>query len=248
MRDEAARLANLPGFAGMNDERLASLLVGRWPSGAPVNRVPAKDNPDLGRDAQSNNHFRFDSDSHLIPLADGSSDPFNMATADPAGIVCPWAAHIRKLNTRDSGSDLGGRDSTFLRRILRLGIPFGEPLANRYEDPASNPKADSRGLLFLCAQASIEDQFEFLVSRWANDPSRPKMPGGHDLVIGQNASDPERARSCTIFGTNFAQAKVAVSKEWVIPTGGGYFFVPSLSALRTVISAENDAPEIAPHD
>lgn len=52
MRDEeAARLAALPGFAGLDDEHLASLLVGRWPSGAPLLRVPMKDDPSLGAGA-----------------------------------------------------------------------------------------------------------------------------------------------------------------------------------------------------
>jgi hypothetical protein len=28
---------------------------------------------------------------------------------------------------------------------------------------------------------------------------------------------------------------VVTNMEWVIPTGGGYFFVPAISALRDVI-------------
>lgn len=37
-------------------------------------------------------------------------------------------------------------------------------------------------------QSSIEDQFEFLQARWINDASRPKSPGGSDMLIGQNAA------------------------------------------------------------
>jgi Dyp-type peroxidase family len=236
MRDEAARLQNLPGFGNMTDERLAALLVGRWPSGAPVNRVPDEDDWHLGQEDRANNNFLFDSDTSKLLLVDQYSDDFPMATADPAGLTCPWAAHIRKLNTRDSSSDMGGRDSTYKARILRRGIPFGEPLDDRYADETSDPERGKRGLLFLSVQASIESQFEFLMARWINDPSRPKMPGGHDMLIGQNGQPgEERVRRCILFGTDFQQAMLEVDKEWVIPTGGGYFFVPSMSALRDVI-------------
>jgi hypothetical protein len=33
------------------------------------------------------------------------------------------------------------------------------------------------------------------------------------------------------------QEEVSAAGQFVIPTGGGYFFVPSLSALREVIAA-----------
>jgi Dyp-type peroxidase family len=241
MRDEAARLQDLPGFGDMTDMRLAALLVGRWPSGAPVNRVPSGDNKDLGKEDRANNHFLFDSDTSRLPLVDQYSDGFPMAKADPAGLTCPWAAHIRKLNTRDSSSDMGGRDSTYKARILRRGIPFGEPLEDRYADEIGDPEDGNRGLLFLGVQASIESQFEFLMARWINDPTRPKMPGGHDMLIGQNGQPgEERVRRCILFGRDsqhrdLHQAKLEVDKEWVIPTGGGYFYVPSMSALRDVI-------------
>jgi deferrochelatase/peroxidase EfeB len=106
MRAEAARLSKLPGFGGTTDEILASLLVGRWPSGAPVNRVPPGTSPkvikNLGKEVLANNHFRFDSDAHKLALTSPFVDNFPQSTADPAGLKCPWAAHIRKVNTRDS--------------------------------------------------------------------------------------------------------------------------------------------------
>jgi Dyp-type peroxidase family len=236
MREKAAELASLPGFEGMTDDFLASRIVGRWQSGAPVNRVPAADNPELGDDRFANNHFRFDSDATALPLHPAHVDKFPQSKADPAGITCPWAAHIRKVNTRDSGSDTGGRDSTYARRLLRVGIPFGKPLKNRYAETKDDPQKGDRGLLFLSIQASIEDQFEFLTARWMGDPSRPKMPGGHDLLVGQNNAPGEnRIRRCVIFGTGVQQASLSTDAQWIIPTGGGFFFVPSLSALHNVI-------------
>jgi Dyp-type peroxidase family len=234
MREQAAGLAKTEKFAGMTDERLASLLVGRWPSGAPVNRTPDKDIPQLGESLFANNLFLFDSDTLPMPHT-GEPDPFPMAKADPAGITCPWAAHIRKVNTRDSASDTGSQDSTYKRRLLRVGIPFGKPI-DPYTDPKDDPEHGNRGLLFLSVQSSIEDQFEFLCARWANDPARPKMPGGHDFIIGQNGAPNEhRVRRCTLFGSDFKTSELATDKQWVIPTGGGYFLLPSISAIRDVL-------------
>lgn len=238
MRDESVRLAALPGFEKFDDERLASRLVGRWPSGAPVVRTPDQDDSKLGGDRLANNNFRYDSDSFQMATDSGYVDAFQMAKADPAGITCPWAAHIRKVNTRDSGSDTGGRDSTYIRRLLRVGVPFGKPLADKYAETRGDPEKGNRGLLFLSIQASIEDQFEFLCARWMGDPSRPKTPAGHDVFIGQNAQPgEERVRRCVVFGAGLQEAKVETSAQWVIPTGGGYFFLPSISALKGVIAS-----------
>jgi Dyp-type peroxidase family len=236
MRERAQALRAQPGFETLTDDELAAKLVGRWPSGAPVNRVPGGDVPDLGRDHLANNNIRYDSAGQALPLVGGHVDAHPMAKPDPVGATCPWAAHIRKVNTRDSGSDMGGRSATYERRILRSAIPFGPALADRYAEPAGDPAAGNRGLLFLCTQASIDDQFEFLTGRWMNDHDRPKAPAGHDMLIGQNGTPGEnRVRRCTLFGKQLQQAELSTDKEWVIPTGGGYFFLPSVSALRDVL-------------
>jgi deferrochelatase/peroxidase EfeB len=140
------------------------------------------------------------------------------------------------LNVRDSGSDMGGASATHERRILRVGIPYGESLKDRYADTAQDPLQGDRGLLFLCIQASIEEQFEFLQSRWMNDPTRPKAPAGHDMIVGQNAATTDGIRRCTLFGGGLAQAEVRADKQFVIPVGGGYFFLPSMKALSEVLS------------
>src|SRR5436305_14319817 len=68
----AAQAARL----GISRELLASRMVGRWPSGAPMVLAPREDAAWLGADDKRNNDFGY--------------------AADPLQLACPYAAHIRK--------------------------------------------------------------------------------------------------------------------------------------------------------
>ena len=174
------------------------MLVGRWPSGAPLMRAPTADDPALAGDEFANNHFLFDDDtrpSPLRPIPGYPGDNFPRAKADILGPVCPHFAHIRKTNPRDSATDLGKPHDTLLRMILRRGIAFGAPFVG-VNGPRPSCWRQERGLMFLCYGATIEDQFEFLTRRWSNSPIQPNV-GGHDPMIGQRdaARRPRRASS-----------------------------------------------------
>jgi deferrochelatase/peroxidase EfeB len=60
---------------GMPAQQFASMLVGRWPSGAPIMRTPAADNAALAGDGFANNHFIFDD----IPVRQPASIPATAA-------------------------------------------------------------------------------------------------------------------------------------------------------------------------
>jgi len=65
------------------------------------------------------------------------------------------------------------------------------------------------------------------------------QPSGYDMVIGQNANPTAgRARSCTILGRDASPATIVTMSDFVIASGEGYFFSPSISALKTVLGAE----------
>ena len=57
---------------GIAQDKFAAMLVGRWPSGAPILRVPGGDNPALGDDDFANNHFIFDDDTRPSSLRSDS--------------------------------------------------------------------------------------------------------------------------------------------------------------------------------
>ncbi len=216
---------------GVPAGKLASQMVGRWQSGAPIMRSPAADDAALGADDLANNHFAFNRDSTPVALnAPGyPGDHFPVAHNDFLGQVCPHFAHIRKVNPRDGATDLGVSEDTGTRFLLRRGIPYGATLLGTKRPTAAQLKAD-RGLIFVAYQASIENQFETLIRRWSNTPNLPN-PGGHDPVIGQEETHGSRRRFIDVPGAR----RCFLDREFVIPTGGGYFFAPSISSVRDVL-------------
>lgn len=222
--------------AGVDPTKFASMLVGRWPSGAPISRSPLGDNPALGDDDFANNHFLFDDDTrpaNLRPIPGYGGDAFPKAMADFLATVCPHFAHIRKVNPRDSATDLGKAQDNLIRMILRRGIPYGPPLIG-VKNPDQDLAERDRGLMFLCYCNSIEDQFEFMQRRWGNSDVQPNF-GGHDPVIGQHGGSRGRERYID-FPSAGGVVRIKFKEEWVIPTGGGYFFAPTISAVRNVLA------------
>jgi Dyp-type peroxidase family len=220
---------------GMTPDEFGSLLVGRWQSGAPLMRSPAADNLALARDDMANNHFSYNKASTavpLVPIPGYAGDSFPLGTADFLGTVCPHFAHIRKVNPRDGATDLGVAEETKSRAQLRRGIPYGKTLLG-VTNPTPGQSAADRGLVFASYQASIVNQFETVIRRWNNTPNNP-TPGGHDPIIGQEVTHGGGRRR---FIDMPSGKRCFLDDEWVIPTGGGYFFAPSISAVRNTLGA-----------
>jgi Dyp-type peroxidase family len=220
---------------GMDSELLASRIVGRWRSGAPLELAPLQDDTGLGPDATGNNNFIF------------GNDPFQRA--------CPYAAHIRKANPRDDIVVNGkvNKAAVQIRRIIRAGIPFGPEVGS-----GETTTTESRGLMFVCYQTSILNQFEFVQSKWANNPGfvfgkvRPAGGGGGpvttgpsnvagpgiELIIGQaaGASDRMMDEPVSNYPVGDKRSTLEAPHQFVILTAAAYFFVPSITAIRTVLT------------
>jgi hypothetical protein len=98
------------------------------------------------------------------------------------------AAKRPKANPRDDPPS--GKTETLRHRIIRAGITFGPEIMS-----GETRTTHSRGLMFVCYQASIERQFEFIQSRYSNNPEfvggkrRPDdgspVAPGFDPIVGQ---------------------------------------------------------------
>jgi Dyp-type peroxidase family len=224
--DQAKRLSEKTGRP-VTAVAFATLLVGRWPSGAPLVRTPDQDQAELAADDNANNDFLFSGPTPAVKLQDGkiAGSGFPAARPDPNGQICPFPAHIRKVNPRDDPTDTSGPRATKVRLMLRRGIPYGAAAdRNRLLE---DDQVD-RGLLFMSYQASIDRQFEFITKTWVNldnSPHDSTPRKGDDPLIGQKPDQ-------RFVRLPLDDDQIDLPQEpWVIMTGGGYFFTPSISAL-----------------
>lgn len=83
-----------------------------------------------------------------------NENSLGLGLEDPEGLRCPFGAHIRRANPRDS---LGSMEQVAIsnrHRILRIGRQYSRR-------PERTP-----GLLFMCLNGDLERQFEFVQQTW----------------------------------------------------------------------------------
>lgn len=139
---------------------------------------------------------------------------------DLKGKGCPIGSHVRRMNPRSTvqnKSQDGSLMVTNRHRVIRRGRVY------------QNHEGEV-GLLFLCLNASINRQFEFIQSTWSNDPFFQGLAGEVDPIIGTRR---EETQYYTIPGEPYRQ-KLKAIPQWVTVKGGAYFFMPSLRSLETL--------------
>jgi Dyp-type peroxidase family len=189
--------------------RLAAQLVGRWPDGEPLALAP--DSPDD---------------------ASGAVDAFRYFDIDPHGLRCPLGAHIRRTHPRDTlDPEPGSERSVGLdkqHRLLRRGRTYGEPVTAAAALQGSEADGE-RGLHFMCLCGNIARQFEFIQHTWVNSPKFNGLYQDADPLIGP------AGRTFTVQAQP-VRRKVTGMPSFVTVRGGGYFFLPGITALHYLAS------------
>ncbi|WP_441962761.1 Dyp-type peroxidase [Mycolicibacterium houstonense] len=193
------------------------------------------DSPEAGELLAAKFMGRWRSGAPLV-LAPDRDDPelgadpmrnndFNYKEMDPFGYACPLGSHARRLNPRDTAHYMNRR------RMIRRGATYGPALP----DGASDDGVD-RGIAAFIICADLVRQFEFAQNVWINDKTFHELGNEHDPICG------------TQDGTlDFTVPKRPIRKvhkgipAFTTLRGGAYFFLPGITALRYLASADRQA-------
>ncbi len=208
------------GESGSVEDRvyLASKIVGRWPDGAPLVTKPTPESPNAR-----------------------NPEAFDYAHDDADGLKCPFGSHIRRSNPRATlarDPEMGLAKSK-KHRLLRRGRPYGEPFVPSMTPADLSAAADanagapgSRGIHFLCFNADIANQFEFVQQTWTNGPIFQGLHGEVDPLVG----DPAPSGGLYTIPCDPVRRRVHGLPRFVTVRGGAYFFAPSRTALLYLAS------------
>lgn len=143
---------------------------------------------------------------------------FAFGVDDPQGLRCPLGAHIRRANPRDSfdPSDPRGREITNRHRLLRRGRAYALESADGQEE---------KGLLFGALCTDLERQFEFILQTWINAPAFHGLNREADPLLRGDLS------GAFTIPTPVGAIQLEGLERFVTVRGGGYYFLPSRSAL-----------------
>jgi deferrochelatase/peroxidase EfeB len=220
---------------------LGARMVGRTEAGNPL--VPVQTKPIAGMDPArlQQNQFTYES--------------------DPAGERCPFGAHVRRANPRTTdfpersvgllkkllivlgfGSNEFRSDlisSVRFHRVLRRGREYGRGLSPSDAINPSTSDEEERGLHFICLNANICRQFEFLQNAWIANTKFAGMTGESDPLLG-NREPIEGCPATSDFNLpedGILRRRISGLPQFVTVRGGGYFFLPGLRALRYLARA-----------
>ncbi len=215
---DGARYRDLYKLIGQYPDKhwVKAKLMGRWPNGRPLVGNPVNTPSPEANDPEA-----------AKCLAAETENDFNFGSDDPHGYACPFASHIRRANPRDSKQPGDPKEQviTNRHRLLRRGRAYVRSNADGSEE---------KGLLFVSLCADLERQFEFVQQIWSNSADFHGLSHEPDPIIGADAPDLHTGcpaeRNFTI-PTPAGPIKLRGMQCFVQVKAGGYFFLPSRSAL-----------------
>ena len=202
----------------IDPELLAAKMCGRWRNGVPLALSPETDSPPGGISPDELNNFGYVN-------ADGSGDL--------KGLRCPVGAHIRRVNPR--GQPVAGQGepggSNNGHRMIRRGMPYGPVY-----DPTQPYDGIERGLLGYFINASIENQYEFVLHNWVNDSEFAGAvrldPKSKDPIVG--TQDPAESIFVIPQANNEPPIEIKGFSSFLRTKATAYCFLPSITAIKFI--------------
>jgi deferrochelatase/peroxidase EfeB len=95
-------------------------------------------------------------------------------------------------------------------------------------------------MVFIALNTNIARQFVFIQQTWVNNPKFQGLYGSRDPIVGANHEDGHHEEDEKHKATAFevvipndpVRLRITGVPRFVHMRGGGYFFVPSIRALR----------------
>lgn len=150
------------------------------------------------------------------PLAEPEPRSLRFGKDDPMGLHCPLGAHIRRANPRDSFEPGDDTELAIVNRhrLMRRGRSY-------------SAKDKEKGLFFMAICEDLERQFEFVQRSWIEAPGFHELTSETDPLIGRGGPQGKSFAIPTASGT----IRLTGLEQFVSLRAGGYFFLPSRSAL-----------------
>ena len=128
--------------------------------------------------------------------------------------------------------------SVRFHRILRRGREYGDALEPAAALDAGSPQ-EERGLYFICLNANIARQFEFVQNAWIVGTKFNGLTGESDPLLGnrQPIAGCPATDTFSIPQENGVPPRVTGLPQFVTVRGGAYFFLPGIRALRYLARA-----------
>lgn len=218
-------------------ESLATAMVGRTREGEPLASPPETPIPGIPPE-DCLNQFDFSSDVD--------------------GIRCPFGSHLRRANPRNADFPFrpangiektavmlgfgprGFQDdlvsSVRFHRIVRRGREYGPGITPGEALAPTPPGEGASGIHFICINANLSRQFEFLQNAWMAGTKFSGLTGESDPLTGsrEEISGCPVTSSFTMPTTGGLPNRVEGLPRFVTVRGGAYFFMPGLRALKYI--------------
>jgi len=126
--------------------------------------------------------------------------------------------------------------SVRFHRIVRRGREYGEGITPEEALAPSPPGEEPRGIHFICLNANISRQFEFLQNAWMAGTKFSGLTGESDPLTGTREAIPgcPVTSGFTLPTGHGLPKRIESLPRFVTVRGGAYFFMPGLRALKYI--------------